>query len=140
MVKIPVPNAISIMFMPIFLFYVVYLIWQSDKKRSLVISYLLVIALGFGLSAFFWIPAFFEGKYTLRDILTKGEFASRYVQLRQFFYGSWSFGGTGQFSVQLGIVHWVMIAGSIILLFFKKVSILINHKKYWLQKQQQNQL
>jgi hypothetical protein len=89
---------------------------------------LLVVGLGFGLSAFFWLPAFFEGKYTLRDIVTKGEYSSRYVRLEQFLYGPWIFGGTGQFSVQLGIVHWVIIVGSAALLFFKKTA--KEHKKF----------
>lgn len=115
-------NAISLMFIPLFIFYSVYLFWQSDKKKLLVISCLLVVGLGLGLSAFFWMPAFFEGKYTLRDIVTKGEYASRFVGLEQFFYGPWSYGGTGQFSVQLGIVQWIIVTISIVLLFFKKTA------------------
>ncbi len=115
-------NAISLMLMPLFILYGLYLYWQSDKKKLLVISYLLVVGLGLSLSAFFWIPAFFEGKYTLRDIVTKGEYASRYVRLEQFLYGPWSFGGTGQFSVQLGIVQWIIIIASAVLLFIKKTA------------------
>jgi len=145
-------NAISLMFLPLIFLYVIYLSFTSEESRSLprhlrggvapqsnaagtfdvppaahlggVIS---MVLLGFGIAAFFWLPAFFEGKYTLRDIVTTGEYASRFVRLEQFLYGPWSFGGTGQFSVQLGIVHWVIVAGSVVLLFLKKTA--KEHKK-----------
>jgi uncharacterized integral membrane protein len=121
-------NAISIMFFPLIFLYALYILWRSKNKMPLAISYMLFAMLGFALSSFFWIPAFFEGKYTLRDIVTTGEYASRYVRLEQFLYGSWSFGGTGEFSVQLGIVHWIMIAGSVALLSLKKTA--NEHKKF----------
>jgi len=134
-------NAISLMFFPLIFLYVIYLSFTSEESRSLprhlrggvapaahlggVIS---MVLLGFGLAAFFWLPAFFEGKYTLRDIVTAGEYSSRFVRLEQFFYGPWSFGGTGQFSVQLGIVYWMIVVGSVVLLFFKKTA--KEHKKF----------
>ena len=121
-------NAISLMFLPIILLYGMYLFYSSKNLKSYILSLISLLLLGLGLSAFFWVPAFFEGKYTLRDIVTEGEYASRFVSLEQFLYGPWSFGGTGQFSVQLGIVHWMIIVGSVVLLFFKKT--VKEHKKF----------
>lgn len=106
-------NAISLMFLPVIILYIIYLIWQSKNKKLLAISYLLLASFGFALSAFFWLPAFMEGKYTLRDIVTKGGFESNFSQFNQLIYGAWSYGGSGQFTVQVGIVQWLSVLSSI---------------------------
>lgn len=102
-------NAITLMFLPLIFLYIVYLAWQIKFKKCFILNILFIILLGFGLSSFFWFPAFFEGKYTLRDIVTKGTYISSFVYFKQFIYGMWSYGGTGQFSVQVGILHWIII-------------------------------
>lgn len=71
-------NAISLMFLPLIFLYGFYLWLKTTNKRTLLLL-LLIPILGFGLSAFFWIPAFFVGKYTLRDIVTANDYASRFV-------------------------------------------------------------
>lgn len=106
-------NAITLMFLPFIIAYAVYLVSGSKSKKLLSILYLLIAILGFGLSSSFLLPAFFEGKYTLRDIVTAKEYASRFVRLDQLIYGPWSFGGTGQFTVQLGIAQWLVVLGSL---------------------------
>src|SRR3989304_6442375 len=58
-------NAITLMFLPLIFIYIFYLIFQCSNKKCFVLSSLYLILLGFGLSAFFWVPAFMEGKYTL---------------------------------------------------------------------------
>ncbi|MEX2012933.1 MAG: 6-pyruvoyl-tetrahydropterin synthase-related protein [Candidatus Levyibacteriota bacterium] len=113
-------NAISIMFLPIIILYGLYLLWQNKLNKYFMFSSLSLVFLGFGLSAFFWGPAYFEGKYTLRDIVTSGEFTSRFVQFKDLLWGEWNYGISGQFTVQVGILHWVIVALSIALLFIKK--------------------
>lgn len=106
-------NAISLMFLPIFFFYFLYLFRANNKIKYL--THLgLVFVLGLGLSSFFWLPAFIEGKYTLRDIVTAKEYASRFVPFKDFIYGSWSYGGTVELTKQLGILHWVVVLGSLV--------------------------
>lgn len=116
-------NAISLMFLPIIVGYVLFLY----KKSKDLIAPLLSIVLGFALSAFFWIPAFFEGKYTLRDIVTAGDYLSRFVNWKDLLYGNWSYGISGQFSVQIGIVHWIFIVLSFPIIFY-----LYKKKKDWI--------
>lgn len=99
-------NAISLMFLPLIFLYIFYLAWQLKFEKYFIVSTLCIIILGFGLSAFFWVPAFFEGKYTLRDIVTKGTYVLSFVDFKNFLYGKWNYGITGQFSVQVGILHW----------------------------------
>lgn len=102
-------NAITIMFLPFIFFYGTYLIVTSKRLRLLFYQYTSILVLGFGLSAFFLVPAFFEGKYTLRDIVTASEYASRFVRIDQLLYGPWSYGISGQFTVQIGIIQWILV-------------------------------
>lgn len=119
-------NALTIMFLPFIFFYCLILLFTVNKNKLLftclrrqAIFYFLFSIFGFALSAFFWMPAFFEGKYTLRDIVTAGEYAKRFETLNRFIYSDWSFGGSGSFSVQIGILHWlVLLTAPVLLIFF----------------------
>lgn len=117
-------NAISLMFLPIVFLYAFYLILRSNKdKLKLSLDYLISYAAGFGLSAFFWMPAFFEGKYTLRNIVTSNDYTSRFVNIESLIYGPWNYGGTGQFTTQVGILQLAVVILALFLtiyLFRKK--------------------
>lgn len=102
-------NAISLMFLPLIVGYVVFLYFQTKSNKSFILYCLFFIFMGFSLSAFFWFPAFMEGKYTLRDIVTKGTVLNRFVSFSQLIYGPWNYGQSGQFTVQVGIPHWIGI-------------------------------
>lgn len=114
-------NAISIMFLPFIIAYALYLIFNSNKRLSLIYQYLAILVLGLFLSSFFLIPAFLEGKYTLRDIVTNGEALNRFVDFKNLIWSSWNYGQSGEFSVQVGLLSWLaVIAGSISFWFYKK--------------------
>jgi uncharacterized membrane protein len=103
-------NAITLMFLPIIFGYGAYLFTIQNGSNKFLGRLGVLGLLGFGVSAFFWMPAFFEGKYTLRDIVTGGgEYKTRFVGLKEFFIGSWSFGGTTSLSKQIGLIHWIGI-------------------------------
>ncbi len=103
-------NAVSLMAFPLVFLYAWYLfVFESKRSRCFWVETLLSIGVGFALSAFFWIPAFFEGKYTLRDIVTKGDFANRFVEFSQFFYSPWNYGGTNLLTKEVGIAGWVAV-------------------------------
>lgn len=106
-------NAISLMFLPVIGVYALYLLFPLKEKKAFLKSVVLVFAFGFSLSAFFWIPAFFEGKYTLRDIVTKNDYVTNFVSVQSFLYGNWSYGGSGMLSTQVGITQWMLILLSI---------------------------
>ncbi len=114
-------NAISLMFVPFILAYCVYLIWLSKFNKYLILNTLFLILVGFSLSAFFWIPGLFEGKYTLRNIVTKGTYASSFVAFKNLIYGQWNYGITGQFTVQFGLFQWIsLILSPAVFIKFKK--------------------
>ena len=109
-------NAISLMFIPLILIYIAYQVYYSKDRKALIYQYTCMLVFGFGLSAFFWIPAFMEGKYTLRDIVTTKDYAERFVDIEDLFSLSWSYGGTNLLSKQIGLIHWVFIFWGIIML------------------------
>jgi len=109
-------SAISLLIFPFILFYVLYL-YLDKKSRAKTILSLFSLGLGLLFSFFFWFPAFFEGKYTLRDIVTSDDVFSRFVSFSDLIYGTWSFGGTGEFSVQIGLIQIVIVILSVFLFF-----------------------
>jgi len=117
-------NALSIMFMPFIGIYALWLLFRSYKKNkpfktlNTAAGSGAAFVLGLGLSAFFWAPAYFEGKYTLRDIVTKNVLFDRFEPFSRLVYSPWSFGGTGEMSVQVGPVHWLIMLISIVMLIF----------------------
>lgn len=115
-------NAVSIMFLPIMLLLMIYELYKSKWNKNVFLRFGFFIILGFLLSSFFLLPAFFEGKYTLRDIVTSNEYITRFVSLPALFFSKWSYGGTGDFSVQVGILQWFGVLLSFFLLTrrFKK--------------------
>ncbi|HUD20176.1 MAG TPA: 6-pyruvoyl-tetrahydropterin synthase-related protein [Patescibacteria group bacterium] len=107
-------NAISIMFMPIILLYIIYLYFFVTKKDNVFLfSSLVAFFCGFGLSAFFWIPAEFEGKYTLRDIVTAGGVSDRFVPWIKFIFSGWSYGTSDELSKSIGFTGWIGVLAAI---------------------------
>ncbi len=115
-------NAIAIIFMPIVCAYLLYLFLFESKQKWLFAFVSVAAALaGFALSAFFWIPAYFEGKYTLRDIVTSGEAAVRFVQWTWFLYSPWNYGQGESLTKSLGFMQWLGVAGAIGVIWKTKV-------------------
>lgn len=114
-------NAISLMFLPVGFLYGAYLVFfETTARRQFIISSIWYAVIGFMLASFFWAPAFFEGKYTLRDIITKGDFSDRFVPIQKFFFTPWNYGGGNELSKELGVAQWLVVFISIIALFRTK--------------------
>lgn len=123
-------NAVSLMFLPVIAAYSLFLVYKAQKKKVLFLRLLFIGATGFMLAAFFWIPAFMEGKYTLRDIVISTDFSERLFPLSSFIYSPWGFGVNGFFSLQIGIVQLILfsigVCISVKLLIDKKQKALIS--------------
>lgn len=117
-------NAVSLMMIPIGFIYSIYLVLFETKKRlgsSLYIG--IGTVLGVLISSFFLMPAFWEGKYTLRDIVTQGEVITRMVNPLSFIYSPWNYGGGTQFSKEVGIIQWMfVIIGTYMVFTTKKMT------------------
>ena len=105
-------NAIALISIGVIFLYGIFLWWKLGFEKNFIIKFLVQFGLGFALSMFFWFPALMEGKYTLRDIVTKGAYQTNFVKLSDLIYGPWNYGGSGSFSVQIGIVQIIAILAS----------------------------
>lgn len=112
-------NAMSLMFIPLIALFTFYL-FSLNRNKTILILFLEVLFFGFLLSAFFWLPAFFEGRYTLRDIVTKGTYIDSFSKVAEFLYGPWNFGGTGRFTVQVGIIQWIAVLSGVPIAYYLK--------------------
>lgn len=116
-------NAVSLMMLPIIGLFMGYLLVFELKRRwEFVFKSLSGLILGFFLSAFFWLPAFMEGKYTLRDIVTKGEFTSRFVNLVDFVNPAWGYGTANEISKFIGVSQLLVLLLVIFLVRFMDKS------------------
>jgi len=119
-------NAISLMFIPIIFLYSFYLYFQTKIKRKFLISVGAIIFFGFSLAAFFWMPALLEGKYTLRDKIIAGGYKTRFVPFLNLIRDPEVYDGNIPFSMQVGVIQWVIILLSPLTMFYlyKKKNIL----------------
>lgn len=102
-------NAVSLMALPFILLYILFLFFQTEHRKYFLLSSGFIIVLGFLLSVFFWVPAVLEAKYTLRSVVLKDQYLDRFSPLLNFFYSSWNYGESGQFSVQVGVIQWFIL-------------------------------
>jgi uncharacterized membrane protein len=117
-------NAISLMFLPILLVYGCYLLWSVKDRVRIAGIFIASIVFAFGVSAFFWIGAFFESKYTLVDFVTKdGDYALSFVEPIKWLTSPWSYEGTGKLSVEIGWVQLLLMLGGGIYLFFARKTV-----------------
>ena len=109
-------NVTTLMFAPFLTLWWVYLSLRQ-KRWKIFLHFISSSILGFGLSAFFLLPALFERQLIQTKYLTVGyfDFRAHFVAFKQFFstfwgYGSSLWGPVDDLSFQVGIVHWVILA------------------------------
>ncbi|OGK56786.1 hypothetical protein A3H83_00330 [Candidatus Roizmanbacteria bacterium RIFCSPLOWO2_02_FULL_39_8] len=90
-------NLIFLPFMLILPFYLFFLILVSDNKKKFIVNCFWSIVASLGLSAFFWLPAILEKKYTIVDQLLLVNLANyniHFVYPQQLWSSLWGFGGS----------------------------------------------
>lgn len=119
-------NVTTLMFAPFLGLWWLYLILRQ-KKWSDAGYLLLASVLGFGLAAFFLLPAFFENNLIQTKYLTVGyfNFRAHFVAFSQFFstfwgYGSSLWGRDDGLSFQVGLVNFAVLAIAVVLAFFHR--------------------
>lgn len=114
-------NAISLVFFIICFGFI--LVFAQDKKKSTIA----IVSLVFGLfiSAFYWIPAIFEHKYTYGDLFMKNLYLTHFPPIQNFFIPNFFNSQnlqTGGISVQFGLFHTIIIFIAIFVLSkYKKI-------------------
>lgn len=116
-------NIMTVLFMPVYVVFVMVLIILKNKKTIKPFS--ISIILGFGLSAFFWIPAILEKSNILLSQIPIADRNLYFVTLNQFLFPKWGYGvpvDKNGFSYQLGLGHLVTFVAVALLLFFSFVK------------------
>ncbi len=126
-------NLVAMQVIPFFVIYACVLLFQQRKAcTSLMKGFIFSGIISLGISAYFWIPALLEKKFTLVDtILTKelANYAIHFVCPNQLWSSPWGYGGSiagclDGLSFEIGKVHIGLIAFGIILfvMFGKNLS------------------
>lgn len=106
-------NSMSLVFFGISIIFA--FLFSKNKTKSMI-----GLGLGLAFSAFYWLPALFERKYTYGDLFMKDMYLTHFAPIQQFFLPNFTNNEkllTGGVAVSLGLVP---IIGFIIALFSKK--------------------
>lgn len=122
-------NLSALMYLPLIVIYPIVLIGINRKKPFNLKTYFGSILLGLSLSAFFWLPAILESKYTLASWLfdTQQGYTTNFLAFRQLIWSPWGYGWSEPgvdrdgMSFQIGIAQWVVLLTGI--------GLLIRHSK-----------
>lgn len=113
-------NGISLMFSPVFLFY----IFLKARTMRTFFQSTIILLLGLLLSAFFWMPALYEGKYTYARLFIGDLYKEHFATLQKLFYSEWGFGPHiaehDGLSPQIGILYVSLVGACIYYALLKK--------------------
>lgn len=116
-------NVMAVLFIPFFMLF--YLLFNLHLRRRLTLSARIKIILpllqGFGLAAYFYIPALLEKKYIYLSQVPLSSISENFIKLKDLVYTPWNYGVKAPIS--LGIGH------SLALLFILVCYLLFNNKK-----------
>ncbi len=117
-------NVSVVMFIPVLALFVILNLFQNlNNQRSrikfgMTIVYMFLI--GFGISAWFWIPSLWDKQYIRYDQFMAGFYQERFIDFYSLIRSKWGYGS--DFSNQIGLVHLGMMGGLIgIMVWFRKV-------------------
>lgn len=108
-------NSVSLLFFAILLAFV----FLFAKTKKTVVIGLVVLAFGILLTAFYWVPAMFEHRYTYGDLFMKNLYREHFAPLSNFFLPNLTNSETlqtGGVSVQIGLFHVLALILSLFLL------------------------
>ena len=116
-------NLIFLPFMLLLPFYLLFLFLNSSSKKQFTMHCTLSTIFAFGLSAFFWVPALLEKKFTIVDqllLVNLADYHIHFVYPQQLWNWPWGFGGSAAgladgISFKIGKLHVVLSAVSLIL-------------------------
>jgi hypothetical protein len=105
-------------------FYAIYLYFRANKKLVFLALIALTFLFGLCLSAFFWLPVNFEGKYMITALYP---IPLIFQQFHEYIYSPWRYGflfqgPNGELSFIIGYIQWLLILLGVYLYFKKKLT------------------
>lgn len=117
-------NIMNLFYVPLILVWAVFCLATFGFKNALFV--IISLAAGFGMAAFFLLPAFFETSLVQADTLKSGvyDFHGHFVSLYQLFLSRfWGYGLSGpsdNLSFQIGWPHWWLVG--LVVVFLPKLK------------------
>lgn len=116
------------------LFFLLMFFLEKEKKREKFLYFCFSLFLGLGLSCFFWLPAFYEAKYTFKSLTIKDMYKDHFLYINQIFSNKWGFKGSvkgpnDEMSFSIGKGHLILISLSIVYCFLNFFSRRSERKK-----------
>lgn len=99
-------NTLAALFFPLIICYMLLEIYISKNRRHAIYYYMYILLISFGLSAFFWLPVFFELHYTVFSSTTVSQWNNYFATIDQ-----------------IGLVSFLVLIGVVVLFLIKKVEI-----------------
>lgn len=122
-------NLVALMSLPFFGIFFLYLVYLSKNKKDFFLSVLLGGVIGILLTAYFWIPAILENKFTMVNLLTTqlANYNLHFVSLSQFIHSPWGYGGSilgpnDGLSLEIGKIHLMLFAVALIFFAYKSIK------------------
>lgn len=118
---------VATLFLAIFVIYIISsLVWVKNKFDYLK-NCIMTFILGFGISAYYFIPSFFERGNTMFQNLMSQIFTGAYFpSFSDLIYSKWGYGvfhaKEGAMSVQLGLVQWAVVVLTIFVILRKMLN------------------
>lgn len=119
-------NVTTLIFMPVILAFAFLLAW-SVREIRVIREIGVMLMLGLGLSAWFWIPALIEAQYTRFDQIFGKFYQDQFPTLWQLIRSPWGYGLShperpepGDMSYQLGLIHILVILLLVPLLWVRR--------------------
>jgi hypothetical protein len=114
-------NIMAMIFTPILIAYLIFLTF-SRRSFTLLLFYSFTLVLGLGLSAFFWLPAFYDKQFTILDKVTVAYFWEHFPTLNQLIVPFWGYGpsipGPNDLaSYQIGIAHILVVLLTVVVIW-----------------------
>ncbi len=121
-------NLTAMMVTPFILLFALLLIVLSKKKLQIIYSLFTSIVLGIFFSAFYWLPALAEMKYTnvFSQVGGGADFRDHFVCISQFWFSTWGYGGSTAgcndgLSFMIGKLHIIIVVICLLLILFSLV-------------------
>src|SRR6185369_9866145 len=113
-------NGVSLMFSPVFLLYGII----RSKNKKLFASIVVLFFIGLVLSAFFWMPALYEGRYVNTKLFIGNMYKDNFPTVLQLIISRWGFGAdvakANGLSPQLGLIPFGFAVAACSLFFKEK--------------------
>jgi len=114
-------NILALLFTVIYIFHII----TFSKKINDTWKNLTILIGGLLLSAYFWLPALYEGKYINSKLFLGNYFVDHFIKIENLIYAPWGFGpninDVGGLAPQIGIIPALLVGVSLFGLKFKKI-------------------